>query len=132
MDEVNPLFESRQRKDEGGRKKVIETIDGIEEAFLEIMSEHTADSPMDGRVKWTNLSRPQIVEYLKEKGFRTSISVVEQLLRKHDFRKRKPFKNLAGGKSKFRDEQFKNIKRLKEENLKNGNPVLSMDVKKKN
>ena len=56
---------------------------------------------------------------------------MEQLLRKHDFRKRKPFKNLAGGKSKFRDEQFKNIKRLKEENLKKGNPVLSMDVKKR-
>ena len=30
LDEVNPLFESRQRKEGGGRKKVIKTIDGIE------------------------------------------------------------------------------------------------------
>lgn len=132
FDEISLLFESRQRKEGGGRKKVIEIKDGIEDAFLEIISDHTAGSPMDGQVKWTNLSRPQIAEYLREKGFSVSVPVVAQLLKKHNFRKRKPFKSLAGGKSEFRDEQFKNIKRLKEENLKKGNPVLSMDVKKKN
>ncbi|MDQ7046083.1 MAG: hypothetical protein Q9M39_00010 [Sulfurovum sp.] len=47
-------------------------------------------------------------------------------------RKRQAFKTLSGKVDVAnRDEQFKNIEKLKEEYKKEGNPVLSMDVKKK-
>jgi hypothetical protein len=61
------------------------------------------------------------------------VTVVDQLLEKHDFRPRQAFKVEAGKKNiPQRDEQFKNIERLKQEYADAGNPVLSMDVKKKN
>ena len=75
----------------------------------------------------------QIFEKIEEKGFKVSVTVVDQLLEKHNFRPRQAFKVEAGKKNiPQRDEQFKNIERLKQEYTEEGNPVLSMDVKKRN
>lgn len=123
--------EKRIREVGGGRKKILETTPGIEEAFLEIMSPHTAGSPMDETIKWSNLSREKIAELLAEKGHKISVTIVEQLLDKHDFRRRKAFRNEAGKDVKNRDAQFENIENLVEFARENGNPVMSMDVKKK-
>jgi hypothetical protein len=61
-----------------------------------------------------------------------STTVIDQLLKKHNFRPRQAFKTEAGKKNiPHRDEQFKNIDRLKKEYTDAGNPVLSMDVKKR-
>ena len=61
-----------------------------------------------------------------------SVTVVKQLLKKHDFRSRQAFKSEAGKKNiPHRDEQFKNIHKLKQTYTEAGNPVLSMDVKKR-
>jgi hypothetical protein len=61
-----------------------------------------------------------------------SVTVVDQLLDKHHFRRRQAFKVEAGKKHiPHRDEQFNNIERLKEAYQSQGNPVMSMDVKKK-
>jgi hypothetical protein len=88
---------------------------------------------MDETIKWTNLSRPAIAEQLKNQGFPVSVTVVDQLLKKHHFRPSQAFKAEAGKANiPQRDEQFKNIERLKQEYCAQGNPVLSMDVKKKN
>ena len=125
------LAQTRIRKMGGGRKIIADTTEGLDEAFLCVLKNHTAGSPMDGSIKWTNLTRPKIVELLKKKGFNVGVSVVADLLEKHEFRKRKAFKNVAGGNNEFRDEQFKNIERLKQEYKAQGNPVISMDVKKK-
>lgn len=123
--------EKRIREVGGGRKKMLETTPGIDEAFLEIMSPHTAGSPMDETIKWSNLSREKIAGLLAEKGHTVSVTVVEQLLDRHDFRRRKAFKNEAGKEVENRDAQFENIENLVEFARENGNPVMSMDVKKK-
>ena len=125
------LEQKRIRKEGGGRKKAVDKLKGLEESFLEVLKDNTAGSPMDENIKWTNLSQKRIVELLGEKGFSVSIPVIKDLLKKYNFKKRKPFKNIAGGESEFRDEQFNNIERLKQEYEKEGNPVVSMDVKKK-
>lgn len=125
--------EQRIRKSGAGRKFLLPTLDGIDDVFLEILKHHTAGSPMDEAIKWTNLSRPAIAEKLEEHGFSVSVTVVDQLLKKHNFRPRQAFKAEAGKANiPYRDEQFKNIEQLKEEYSAQGNPVLSMDVKKKN
>jgi Rhodopirellula transposase DDE domain len=132
---ITPLSDEgpRIRKRGGGRKFVIDEMKGLDEAFLDVLKNHTAGSPMDEAIKWTNMSRHAIVEKLKEQGFTVSTTVIDQLLRKHNFRPRKAFKTEAGKKNiPQRDEQFKNIERLKKEYTDAGNPVLSMDVKKKN
>lgn len=97
-----------------------------------MLQNHTAGSPVDVIIRWTNLKRGEIAEKLKEHGFTVSVTVVDQLLKKHNFRSRQAFKVEAGKKNiPSRDEQFKNIERLKEEYRAQGNPVMSMDVKKK-
>ncbi len=116
----------------GGRKRTIDTTAGLEAAFLEVMTPHTAGSPMDASVKWSNLGPSAIAEALAERGYKISVTVVEQLLKKHDFRRRQAFKSVSGKQVAQRDEQFKNIGELVAEAKERGNPVMSMDVKKKN
>lgn len=135
MDELKqplPEKEERIRKPGGGRKSVLSTAVGLDDAFFAVLKNHTAGSPMDEAIKWTNLKRREISKKLKEHGFSVSVTVVDQLLEKHNFRSRKAFKVEAGKKNiPNRDEQFKNIERLKEEYRAQGNPVMSMDVKKR-
>jgi len=127
-----PENEQYIRKSGGGRKSVLATRKGIDEAFLEVIEGSTAGSPMDENIKWTNLSQKKLASKLKEKGFGVSVTVIAQLLKKHNFRPHKAFKNEAGKTNiPDRDEQFKNIETLKEEYHNNGDPVMSMDVKKK-
>lgn len=124
--------DKRQREEGGGRKSILLTREGIDEAFLEIIANSTAGSPMDETIKWTNLSRKEIANRLSKKGFVVGVDIVRQLLKKHNFRRRQAFKTLSGKEDiENRDEQFKNIEKLKDEYTKDGNPVLSMDVKKK-
>ena len=120
------------RRKGGGRKRSIETIAGLDTAFLEVMTPHTAGSPVDASIKWSNLSRNAIAEALSEKGFPVSVTVVDQLLKKHNFRRRQAFKSVSGKQVAQRDEQFKNIAKLVSAAKEKGNPVMSMDVKKKN
>ena len=54
---------------------------------------------MDETIKWTNLSRPAIAEKLEEKGFKASVTVVDQLLERHHFRPRQAIKTGAGKKN---------------------------------
>ena len=69
---------------------------------------------------------------MQEEGINISVTVIKKLLKKHGFAKRKALKKRAIGSSKNRNEQFENIAQLKEEYLKDGNPVISVDTKKKN
>ncbi len=127
------LQAERMRQPGGGRKSAFETIDGLDEAFLRVLERHTAGSPMDETLKWTNLKRHEIAELLKEEDIQVSVTVVDQLLEKHYFRKRKAVKTLATGSSdKHRNEQFEMIERLKQTYPTAGNPVMSMDTKKEN
>jgi hypothetical protein len=119
------------RRPGGGRKRIVETCAEINELFFTVLREHTAGSPMDERIKWTNLKREEIAKRLAEEGCKVSVTVVDQLLKKHDYRKRKAQKRLPGGTSEHRNEQFLNIKRLICDYHSMGNPVMSMDTKKK-
>jgi hypothetical protein len=60
-----------------------------------------------------------------------SVTVVDQLLKKHNYRRRQAFKTEAGKEVPQRNEQFQKIAKLKKEYHEQGNPVMSMDVKKK-
>ena len=124
--------EKRIRLAGGGRKSVLATVPEIDIAFQRILAEHTAGSPENEAVKWTNLKREEIAVHLEEEGFKVSVTVVDQLLEKHSYRRRQAFKTEAGKDVEQRDEQFHKIAKLKQEYHEQGNPVMSMDVKKKN
>lgn len=83
-------------------------------------------------VKWTDLTRREISERLAERGTPAGKRVVRQLLKRHRYVKRKACKSQAmGPRHPDRNAQFGNIARLKQEYLEAGQPVVSMDTKKK-
>ena len=118
------------RRAGGGRKSAFETVDKLDETFLRVVSPHTAGSPMDERIKWTNLSRPKIAELMSADGVTVSVTVVDKLLKKYNYRRRRARKTLATGSHPERNEQFEKIESLREQYQSEGNPVLSMDTKK--
>jgi transcriptional regulator GlxA family with amidase domain len=74
----------------------------------------------------------QIAELLDaDHGIKVSKSVVRKLLHQHHYRRRKAQKRQPMKAVKHRNEQFENIQRLKQEYEAAGNPVVSMDTKKK-
>jgi Rhodopirellula transposase DDE domain len=132
LGDESAMNSSRIRGEGGGRKTAFETIEGLDATFIKVIAQHTAGSPMDEGQKWTNLKRQDIAELLKAEGKAVSVTVVDQLLKKHNYRQRKAQKRLATGKTDHRNEQFENIEALKRSYQDAGNPVLSMDTKKKN
>ncbi len=86
---------------------------------------------MRREVRWTDLTYEQIAGHLAEAGTPVSVPVVKQLLKKHGYVTRKAQKAKAMGGHPDRNQQFENIARLKREYLGSGNPVVSMDTKKK-
>ena len=60
-----------------------------------------------------------------------SVTVVDQLLAKHNYRRRQFKKIGKTGEHTQRNEQFENIQRLRAEYEAVGNPVISMDTKKR-
>jgi hypothetical protein len=82
-------------------------------------------------VLWTNLSARQIVRKLKEAGFDVGRRAVRRLLRKHRLGRRKAAKMLVMGGGLNRDQQFCNIARLKKQYQEAGDPVISIDTKKR-
>jgi Rhodopirellula transposase DDE domain len=97
-----------------------------------VLRDHTAGDPMRQEVKWTDLTRRQICERLAQRGTPAGKRVVKHLLKKHDYVKRKAQKSQTmGPRHPDRNAQFQNIARLKQEYLQAGEPVISMDTKKK-
>lgn len=86
---------------------------------------------MDEKVRWTNLTQTQIAAAMDSAGAPVSRHIVRQLLSRLGFVKRKASKTLAMGSSPDRNAQFENIARLKREYRKRGQPVISIDTKKK-
>ena len=126
--------ETRIRKAGGGRKSYEVTWGSeLDEKFLAVLHKHTAGDPMDEKVRWTNLTHSEIVDALWiDYDIEVSKTVVGKLLKKHNYRRRKAQKKRSfKPKIKNRNEQFENIAQLVDEFEKRGNPVISMDTKKK-
>ena len=69
-------------------------IYSIDEAFLDVLKDKIAGDPMDEDIRWTHLTQLEIRKGLAEQhGIIVSKTVVQQLLAKHGFRRRKAQKN---------------------------------------
>ena len=54
LDDETAMVMSGIRHPGGGRKSATLSIEGLDAAFLRVLAQHTAGSPMDEAVKWTN------------------------------------------------------------------------------
>ena len=86
---------------------------------------------MDPTQKWTNLKNREISAFFAERSMKISYHVVKQLLKKHGYVKRKMQKTRTMKETKNRNEQFIKIQGLRESYKNSCNPMISMDVKKK-
>lgn len=102
----------------------------MESVFLDTVREHTAGSPQHD-IRWTNLRPREIAARITAAGIRVSRTIVCKLLKKHKFVRRQSQKKKSFKQHPDRNPQFENIARLKAEYLAKGQPVISMDTKKK-
>jgi len=100
-------------------------------AFHAVLEDHTAGSPMRAEVIWTDLTPREIQADLMEHDLYVSEDTVRQLLRDHGYRRRQMLKYLDMDQHPDRDAQFVNIARIKGEYLNSGDPIVSIDTKKK-
>ena len=98
---------------------------------MSILKDHTAGNPQKEKVLWTDLSCREIREKLKEKGILVGDRIVRQLLFKNNFKKRKIQRRRTIKEVVNRNEQFEKIAKLKKAYMRKGEPVISVDTKKK-
>lgn len=96
------------------------------------MVEHTAGSPVDENIVWTNRSPRQIAEEIAEEGFSVCEDTVRRILTEElELGLRQAEKEEAGKEPLFREEQFQHIAGRRRWYERRDWPVLSIDTKKK-
>lgn len=86
---------------------------------------------MRAGVLWTNLSLRELSRRLQEMGTPASRHTVRRLLKKLNVGRRTARKKKTMGHHPDRNAQFENIARLQKEYREAGDPVISIDTKKK-
>ena len=120
----------RVRRPGGGRKKLEESDTGFRVALEKIMEETTAGDPMS-LLRWTSKSTARIADELTRQGHPASAETVRRRLREMGYSLQANVKTKGRKSPAGRDEQFRHINRLVKRFLRRGEPVLSMDAKKK-
>jgi Rhodopirellula transposase DDE domain len=119
----------RVRKPGGGPKRKLDEDPQIDADFRTVLTDHTAGSPTEESLIWTNLTKTEIVDLMQECGSYVSVHIVDQLLDQHGFHERKALRMRPLSRHPDRDAQFETIARLKREFLDSTDPILSMDLK---
>ena len=122
----------RIRRPGGGKKKTETKQPEVIDHVQQLLEDRRAGDPMRPSVLWTDLTPCDISVSLKQEG-RPSIGtrVVRRILSDLGCVRRQIAKVLPGGETAERDPQFGYIAQLKAQFLAAGNPVLSIDTKKK-
>lgn len=94
------------------------------------MEHETAGDPITG-LKWTRRTTEKIAGYLQILGIVVCSNTVARLLRELGYSLRVNHKKLASGSGVDRDKQFINISENRERFADNGDPIISVDTKKK-
>jgi hypothetical protein len=118
------------RRPGGGRKKVVSKDPQVTEALRGLIDASSCGDP-ESPLKWTSKSLRTLATELKDRGHVISHAVVGDLLRAMDFSLQGNRKMLEGGDHPDRDDQFEHINSRARRNLDSGNPVISIDAKKK-
>jgi transposase len=119
---------ARIRREGGGRKKITNTDPRLQDD-LEEMLEPKGDP--QSLVKWTSKSVSKLKEVLKEKGHQIGETAIRRLLKAMGFSLKANQKTIEGASHADRDAQFQHINRTGKAYAAAGNPVISVDCKKK-
>jgi hypothetical protein len=123
-------LDGRIRQAGAGRKSVEVADPQLVPALLALVEPTRRGDPMSA-LSWTTLSTRDLAQELSAAGHRVSHSVVGRLLREQGFVLRGNAKVLEGTRHSDRDAQFRHINDTVEAFLAAGDPVASIDAKKK-
>lgn len=119
------------RKPGGGRKKISEKFPRLYEDIEKIIDQDTYGDPMKP-LHWTTWSLRKIADALKEKGYKVSHNIVSRALEAMGYSKQQNQKMYqVGEQHPDRDAQFQHINETAQRYLDRGDPVISIDAKKK-
>jgi transposase len=129
-DEEGSGATGRIRASGGGRKTAEvanpELVDALD-ALIEPGTRGDPESPL----RWTTKSTRNLATELTSRGHKISHSVVGKLLKSLGFSLQGTRKTLEGTRHPDRDSQFRYINSMAEDFLAAGDPVVSVDTKKK-
>jgi len=120
----------RARAPGGGRKGVTETDPGVTEALLALVEPGSRGDP-ESPLRWTTLSLRNLAAELGRAGHKVSAPTVARLLREEHFSLQGNAKAAEGRQHPDRDAQFRYISEQAAAHQAAGQPVVSVDAKKK-
>ncbi len=130
--EANPgvAVSKRIRREGGGRKWQTELDPGLASA-LERLIEPTTRGDPESPLRWTCKSTPQLAHELTAQGHPVSASTVWRLLTAADYSLQSNRKTKEGADHPDRNAQFEHIATMVQAFQQRGQPVISVDTKKK-
>jgi hypothetical protein len=120
----------RIRRPGGGRKRAVET-DATLRADLERLIDPATRGDPESPLRWTCKSIRKLAEELRRMGHATSHRIVAELLHEAGYSLQANRKTIEGKGHPDRNAQFEHINRKVRAALKAGEPVISVDAKKK-
>ncbi|MFF3313799.1 ISAzo13 family transposase [Streptomyces sp. NPDC002952] len=120
----------RVRRPGGGRKRVADLDPGLRPALLALVEPDVRGDPMSP-LRWTVKSTRTLARELTRAGHRVSADTVAGLLREEGFSLQANAKTIEGSQHPDRDAQFRYLNEQAREHRDAGQPVISVDTKKK-
>jgi len=121
---------TRIRVTGGGRKPIEEVYPGVTEALKNILEDSTSGSPMS-LLKWTTMGLSEQTGMLNKQGYPISNVTVMKLANEMEYSLQGNMKTVSGTQNPDRNAQFEHINARASEFQANGQPVISVDTKKK-
>jgi Rhodopirellula transposase DDE domain len=120
----------RARRPGGGRKRAADLDPGLRPALLALVEPAERGDPVSP-LRWTVKSTRNLAGELTRQGHKVSADTVGDLLRDEGFSLQGNAKTLEGTRHPDRDAQFRYISEQARDHQDSGDPVISVDAKKK-
>ena len=120
----------RIRRPGGGRKREADRNPELLGALKRLVDPVTRGDP-ESCLRWTSLSTRRLAQTLRDGGHSTSHRMVAELLHEMGFSLQADQKTREGASHPDRDAQFQYINRCASAQMAAGEPVISVDTKKK-
>src|SRR5215468_10722016 len=120
----------RARRPGGGRKRAADVDPGLVPALLALVEPDERGDPMSP-LRWTTKSTRKLADELTRQGHRVGADTVGDLLRAQGFSLQGNAKTVEGKQHPDRDAQFAYLNEQARVHRDGGQPVISVDSKKK-
>ena len=130
LDQKKILAPEQVRRQGGGRKATKFLFPGLTTSLEKLVEPVTRGDPQSS-LRWTSKSTRHLAKEMSAQGFKISHNLVAGLLHELGYSLQANSKTLEGADHPDRNEQFEHINKVVTSVLKQGQPVISVDTKKK-